>query len=57
MVDVEVVMTVLDGVDPQAAAHEFGNQLLHQGRLAGILPADDTEDAWGTQAEIRASLA
>jgi hypothetical protein len=50
-------MTVLDGVDPKAAAHQFGNQLFHQGRLAGILPADDTEDTLAAQAEIRSALA
>ncbi len=45
LIDVEIVMAVLDGVDRQAAAHEFGDQPLDQGRLAGVLPAGDAEDA------------
>ncbi|WP_407052087.1 hypothetical protein [Methyloraptor flagellatus] len=45
LVDIDVVVGVLDGRDPPAAAGQFGDQTLDQCGLAGVLPADDTEQA------------
>ena len=57
MVDIEIVMAVLDRVDASAAPHELGDQPLHQGRLAGVLPAGDAEDALLAHGAIRSALA
>ena len=57
MIDIEIVMAVLDRVDGEPAAHELGDQPLHQGRLAGILPAGDAEDTLLAHGEIRSALA
>ena len=43
LVDIDAVMGMLDRIDRPAAPHELGDQLLDQGRLAGILPAGDAE--------------
>ena len=56
-IDVGVVMSMLDRCDPPAAPHELGDQPLDQGRLAGILPADDAEHAAIVHAAIRPALA
>ena len=44
MVDVEAVMRVLHGRDPQPPLRELGDQPFHQAGLAGVLAADDLED-------------
>ena len=56
-VDVDVVMGMLDGRHPPAAAHELGHQTLRQRRLAGVLPAGDPEDARRAHAMIRSAWA
>ena len=57
VIDVGVVMSVLDRGDPPAASHELGDQPLDQGRLSGILPADDAEHVAIVHAAIRLALA
>ena len=57
MIDIEIVMAVLDRIDSEPAAHELGDQPLHQGRLAGILPAGDAEDTLLAHGAIRSALA
>ncbi len=57
MIDVEIVVAVLDRVDGESPPDELGDQPLHQGRLAGILPPGDAEDSLAAHGAIRSALA
>lgn len=57
LVDVDIVVSMLDGGDAPAAPHKLGDQPLGQGGLAGILPAGDAEHALLHHATIRSAWA